>query len=268
MKKLLASVVVFAFCVSLVQAGSITLRPMLGYGIGTGKIVMGTDRERDSTGKQTKNENLYYSAGSGIKIGVGLDTDVSENVALGFDLGYSIGSKKETNKYKDPTYSSVDELKTSFIPINATLKVKTTIDKITPFAGFGPTILLAPKSIGTYSYTHGTNTKEKETETTYKLGFGYHGLVGIEYSLSDKMVLITQLRVDQVSLKADKSKITKATANGVDQLAGMDIRDKETTYEEDDSSDNSANANVPRIENTYTIPANSFTAGVGLGIKF
>jgi len=272
MKKLLASVVVLAFCVSLVQAGSLTLRPMLGYGIGTGKSVSGSDYEVDSAGEKLKNENLYYSAGSGIKIGVGLDNEVSENVALGFDLGYSIGTKKEIDKVKLPTYSEVTELKTSFIPVSATLKVKTTICKYTPFAGFGPTLVLVAKSIRTEIETDTsggmTNTEEEETETTYKLGLGYHGLAGVEFGLSDNMVLICQLRVDQVSLKADKSTITKATENGVDQLSGMDIRDKETVYEEDDTADDSTKTGSADIDNTYTIPANSLTVGVGVGIKF
>ena len=271
MKKLLASAVVLAFCMSLVQAGSLTLRPMLGYGIGTGRMVSGQDAE-DSATAQLKNENLYYSAGSGIKIGVGLDADVSNNVALGFDLGYSIGTKKEVDKYKDPTYSNVTELKTSFIPVSATLKIKTTSDKLTPFVGFGPTLVLAPKSIQTYSETDTsggtTDTEEKETETTYKMGFGYHGLAGVEYGLSDNMVLICQLRVDQVSLKADKSTITKWTKNGADELSGKTTRQKETVYEEDDTADDSTKPGSARIENTYTIPANSLTVGVGIGIKF
>lgn len=271
MKKILMAVMAVAVlvgCVSLVQAGSLTLRPMLGYGLGTGRMEIGTDKERDATNKTIKNENLYYSAGSGIKIGAGLDTGVSENVVLGLDLGYSIGSKKEKDKYTDPTNSDVTEMKTSFIPISATLKVKTTIDKVTPFAGFGPTLVLAPKTIATDSSTSGTSKKEWETEITYKLGLGYHGLAGIEYSLSDNLVLITQLRVDQVSLKADKSKITKYTEDGADKLLGMDTRDKETVYKEDSSSDNPADNNSPKIDNTYTIPANSLTIGVGLGIKF
>jgi hypothetical protein len=269
MKKLIVAIAVLGICISLpqAQANSLTLRPMIGYGIGTGKMVSGSDQVWTASAT-TKNENMYYSGGAGIKIGLGLDADVAEHIALGFDVGYSMGLSAEMDKSAGPDYTDKTEVKTSYVPVSVTLKVRSKLEKITVFAGFGPTLLMLPKATMKYDETDGTDVTAIEAETTLKMGLGYHGLAGIEYGLTDKMSFIVQLRSDQVSVKMDKSKVTKATYNGTDMLADWTTRDKETTYLEDDTTDAPTNESIPMIEKTEMFPANSLAISFGIGISF
>jgi len=276
MRKLVAILMVLGICVPFaqVQAAKFTLRPTFGYGAGTGKMAVGSDTVDDENYHVTKDENLYYSSGGGIKLGLGLDGDLAEHLAFGLDIGYSIGSKEEIDKYyfpgnvNDAEETEVREFKASFLPMSLTLKAMNKFEKITVFAGFGPTVLMSPKAIETYNDTQGSNTFERETEYTFKMGLGYHGLAGIEYGMSERIVFIAQGRADQVSIKADKSEVTAATANGTSVLSGMTTREKNTTFVEDDSADDYNNTGAPELDSTFILPANSFTVGIGFGIRF
>ncbi|MCX5754082.1 MAG: hypothetical protein NTW97_10665, partial [Candidatus Krumholzibacteria bacterium] len=164
--------------------------------------------------------------------------------------------------------SNKTEAKTSYLPISLTLKVKSKLEKITVFAGMGPTMLMAAKGIETFSETGGTAPEAYERETTFKMGLGYHALAGIEYGLTDKVNFIAQLRADQVSIKTDKDELTKYTVDGVDKLSDVPVRYKNTTYLEDDTTDNPSKDTVPAIERAYMVPANNFTLNIGISYGF
>ncbi|MCG7851381.1 MAG: PorT family protein [Methanosarcinaceae archaeon] len=269
MKKLVAILMVVGICVSFsqAQAAQFTLRPMFGYGLSTGKIAGGTDEVYDGT-KTTKNETYYYSAGGGIKFGLGLDIEVAEHVALGLDFGYSLGSKAEVDKYTGPTDNRLTEYQSSYLPISLTLKVKSKLEKMTLYAGMGPSMLMAAKSTVTETRSGTGYNIEEEGDITYKMGLGYHGLLGVEYGISEKMDFVAQLRTDQIALKSDKYEMTKATLDGKDVLGTYDVRDKNITYEEDDTADDYTKADVPEIQNAFIMPANNFTLNIGIAYKF
>ena len=269
MKKLIVAVAVFGLCISLAQAqaASLSLRPMFGYGIGTGKQVSGTDYVRSATAT-TKDENMYYSGGGGIKFGIGLDAEIAEHVALGFDVGYSMGLTSEVEKSTYPTETELIEAKASYLPISLTLKVKSKLEKMTIYAGMGPSLLMMPKALITISGTDGTDVFAGEGDLTFKMGLGYHGLVGMEYALTEKVNFIAQLRSDQVSVKTDKFELTKATENGTDVLALMDIRDKNITFLEDDTTDDDTKDTLPMVENAEMWSADGLTFSIGIGYSF
>jgi hypothetical protein len=275
MRRLVAILTVLGICVLFAQAQaiSLTVRPMFGYGIGTGRTVKGQDYVVNASAQTTKHENIYYSAGGGIKLGFGVDVEGEGHLALGIDMGYSIGLKAETDKVDIaahdmmPRYAEKTELKTSYLPMSMTLKAKSSFENLTVFAGFGPTLLLSAKGIETENATYGTDRVALETETTFKMGLGYHGLAGMEYGLDKHIVLMAQVRADQVSIKADKGNVTKYTVNGKNMLSTLTIREKNTTYVEDDTKD-TGGSSAPDIDNTYILPANSFTMSIGIGIRF
>jgi opacity protein-like surface antigen len=269
MKKLIVAVAVLGICISLpmAQANSLTLRPMIGYGIGTGKAAVGSDYAYDGT-KTTKDENIYYSGGGGLKFGLGFDADIASNVALGLDVGYSMGFKTEIDLVTEPNYTEKTELKASYMPVSLTLKVKSKLEKVTVFAGMGPTVLLMPKAKMTYTETDHSDVFAAEADLTFKMGFGYHGLAGIEYAINDKMNFIAQLRADQVSVKTDKLEMTKATQNGTDVLAEIDVREKNITYMDDDSTDDYTKTTIANIDNAEIFPANSLAISIGIGYSF
>jgi len=209
-----------------------------------------------------------------------IDLEATENVMVGLGVGYSLGFEKEIGKYNNPSETdptaaktSSMKMKTSFIPLSLTLKVKKTIGSLTPYAGFGPTFAIGAKSIGKSDKEALDGTKYyTEEEISYKLGIGFHGIVGIEYGLSDNLAFFLQARVDQISLKLDKREITKYTVNGQDKLKENypNISDKETEYVDEYTYDSTAtpDPNSPSKELTFTSPANSVTLALGIALKF
>ena len=284
MKKLLTILVVLMASVSLVSAVNISVRPQFGLGLASGSAYANNETTIDATGTKETYKNIYYSLGEGLKLGLDIDLEATENVMVGVGVGYSLGFEKEigkvVNNYDDPWLSNDEEtktsstkFKTSFIPLSLTLKVKKTIGSLTPYAGFGPTFAIGAKSIGKRDVETVDGTKYyTEWEVSYKLGIGFHGIIGVEYGLSDNLACFLQARVDQISLKLDKSKITKFTVNGQDKLneAYPTTSDKETEYVDEYTYDSTVppDPNSPIKQLTSTYPANSVTLALGIALKF
>jgi len=259
------------FSASFIIAGEIQLRPMIGYGFGIHQKEMGTDKEIDTSGKTTKNENIYYSGGAGLNFGLGVLIGLTENLGVELGGGYVLGSEKDIDKETDnstsPVTTDVLKNKSSYIPIDITLKVKGNSGQITPYVGFGPTIAVGGKTIKTYS-GKGVVTYEAEYETTYNIGFGWNAVLGADYKISDSMSLSLSLFLHTVGLKPSKKKVTKYTINGTDMMNTLTTRDKETEYKEDDSSDDPTDLNAPKIERTEVIPFSSLDIKLGVAIGF
>jgi len=95
MKKLLLVTIVLAASVSLVSAAGISIRPQFGLSLGrSGTTILGTDRTVNTGGTNTKNENIYYSAGAGLLPALGIYAELNDNFAAGLDFGYLVIVKK------------------------------------------------------------------------------------------------------------------------------------------------------------------------------
>lgn len=264
------------------SAEGFTVKPYLGYGFNMGRQTIGVDQAWNAVGTKTKDATLQYGAGSGIKLGVGLDYAFTENLSAEFGIGYSKGSEQDMGKMTDmqggninipgggvsnPGAAMTRTLSTRYIPITLTFKVRAKLDRLTPYAGFGPTLALSPKSSMNLSYTQPGMTYKQESDTTYGMGLGFHGVVGADYDLSDSMVLFFQAKTESLSFKTSDMKITKATLNGVDVLATKTKSEKETTYKDNIAGATGA-ANVPSESYATITPANSLSFTVGVGWKF
>jgi len=272
MKKILIALTIIMFSTSFIIAGQIQIRPMVGYGFGVHQRETGTEQVIDTSGVTTKNENIYYSGGAGLNFGLGILIGLTENLGVELGGGYVLGSEKEVYKETDnstsPVTTEVYKNKSSYIPIDITLKIKGKSDQIIPYIGFGPTIAVGGKIITTYSMEQGSNTAEKEWETTFNTGFGWNAVLGADYKINDSISLSLALALHTVGLKAEKQKMTKYTVNGKDVLGTLTTRDKETEYKEDDSSDDPTNPNAPAIDRTSVTSFSSLDIKLGVAIGF
>lgn len=290
MKKVLMAIICIMMIATLVMAQSrrkpqysstqtslqISIRPILGFGLGTGKYVVGTESELDTNWEYVKSNNIYYSAGEGLKMGVAGDFAFLEGIAAGLELGYSMGFDKEIDKIK--YYSGTTWVegnakeKTSYLFCNPTLRVGKKMmirgfGYLVPFCTFGPTLAIAPKTTWKYENTTGTPIVKQEGEGSYGLGIGYFGILGIEYPLMKNISIFGQLKIDQLSLKASKGKITKWTEDGKDILKDKTVNEKETEYKDDIGSADTTSTQ-PDVQNTFIVPANSIGINMGVAISF
>lgn len=293
MKKLIAIAVLMSVGTQVVSAADFTLRPYLGYGFGTSQQPMiapggagGADAAQNmDTGKFTKSEAINYSAGAGMKFGVGVDIGINDYLSFEPMIGYSMGSETDTDILKmtapvgAPGVSQTNTLtdSTSFMPFSVTMKIRAKAGKFTPYAGFGPTLALSPKTIRTYKETGvglpaAPGLVSREEETTYDMGIGFHGVVGTDYNVSDSFVIFFQARADQISLHQDTAKLTKSTVDGVSDLAAMNKCNKETTYKDDNKgingTDGISDVTKPAVAKVDPISASSVAINFGVSYKF
>jgi len=270
-----------------VSAIDITVKPYLGGGLGIARQGAGSDYVGTCIQyicKDTKNKTILYSAGEGLKVGLGIDVGLSDNLSIEPVIGYSKGLEKVVDKtdyryyYKSPyypypvyenSYISSTKKSTSFFPFSMTIKVRAKKGAFTPYAGIGPTLVLLAKSIGKYEKKDRLNGEivKREEETTHKMGLGLHGVAGTNYNLSENLAFFFQVRADQLSLKPSKGKVTKYTVNGVDKLPTLDVSERETIYK-DDTGGYVYNANQPSVENAYPLAASSVAIQIGGCYKF
>ncbi len=264
MKKLFLSLVILLISTGLVSA-NIMVRANFGYGFNLGGHKSGTDYEEDAGNKEIKNENMYYNGGEGCNLGLGVGFGLSDNLGLDVGFGYVIGSETEiSKKYEPGKKDEVKKAKINYIPVDLTLKLSTKIWGLTGYLGFGPTLALGATEIQTISDS--INKTEQEWETTMNAGLGFNASLGVDYEISDMFSIGLGFIIRQVSLKLDKSTVTKSTTDGVDD--DLTTRGKETVYKEDDSDDDKTDQDSPEIKNAEVRNMDTFTINLSFGIKF
>ncbi|MBU1077249.1 MAG: porin family protein [Spirochaetes bacterium] len=285
MKKIALISTIFFIFTGLINA-KISIRPYLGYGFPTDQNVIGTDHTEDNSftpAKVQKNENLYFSGGSGFNFGISALYNISENLGLELALTYVTGPETELSKslrkYTPPQAdaTTISFLSVSFVPIDISLKISTQTGPLKPYIGFGPSITPGATATATmenknFEVFSGTYTNSTlfigETETTFNSGLGYNASIGAEYDLTDSMALNIGFILRFLSLNTDKTILTKYEANGVDQLGKSTTRDKEVLYKEDSSTDEPGDTDQPRIENTEVFSFSSLSFTAGIAFKF
>lgn len=270
MKNIIILAVLISAGVQTVSAKDITLRPYLGYGFGMARESRGSDQAINASGNTTKDSVLLYSAGAGLKVGLGADVGLNDSFSIEPVLGYSNGAEKLVDKWNDqsgtPKVGSTKE-STSFVPFSVTLKIRAKEGAFTPYAGFGPTFAFGAKSTTLGEETQAGVVRKSEVETTYDTGFGFHGVVGSDYKVSDRLVIFGQIRADQLSLKPSKGKMTKYTENGVDKLSAQSVKNRKTVYKDNAGGASGAN-NVPDVQRADPIAASSVAITFGVAYKF
>ncbi len=270
MKYLIILAILMSAGARKVSAADITLRPYLGYGFGMAQDSRGSDLAVDAAGNTTKDAVILHSAGAGLKIGLGADVGLSDNFSIEPGIGYSYGAEKIVDKWNDqsgtPKVGSSKE-SDSFVPFSVTLKIRAKEGAFTPYVGFGPTLALGAKGTTFWEETRAGVTKKSEVETTYTTGFGFHGVVGTDYKVSDRFVLFGQLRAEQLSLKPSKGRMTKYTENGVDKLSSQPVKDTQIIYK-DNAGGASGAANVPSVLRADPVAASSVAITFGVAYKF
>lgn len=211
---------------------------------------------------------INFSLGKGVNTGLNIGYMVNEHIGFELGVNYLIGAKtKSTEKYTNGDYSNND-VSSKMIQIKPTIILATSMKKFTPYAKFGITI-------GSGKITANNDTKNGSTTFSRTLllnkgiGIGFNGAVGILFPINKNLSFSTELATTNMQYSPKKGLITKSSVNGVDNLAGFSVYNKETDYVKKityNSGGSFPNSGVPRQELAIAMPFSSI--GINIGLKY
>ena len=255
----------------------------LGYGMGLPTNSIGASTKADFTGTTYTLEKGTF--GQGLNIGISGGFMFNENIGAELGISYLMGSKKDfnTSTYSMDTSSfsisqtngtvTLDKIK--MIRINPALKI-TFGDEVKPYIRFGVILGLGTGYSRTDESTTMTtglfgDTVSLQSVIEYSGGssFGFNSAVGVDFTLSDNLVLFGELSFTSLSWSPTKGTITKLIYDGIDQTALAIAGSLEAEY-----VDSYTKLNITGIPGVPTsnqslktyLPFSSF--GINVGVMF
>jgi hypothetical protein len=254
----------------------------IGYGLGVPAYGLGSSTEVTSTG-DTKNTLEKGSYGQGLNFGLTGGYMFNENIGAELGISFLMGSKQEftASSFDFDTASStittnegtitLDDIK--MIRLNPAIKL-TFGDEVRPYLrlgiilGLGTGYTRMEEMVTTVSGTFFNDTIISEMLSEYKGGaaFGFNSAFGVDFNLSDNLVLFGELSFSSVSWAATESKVTKLEIDGVDYIENADPDDLITKYEDEYTVSTSATGSQKALK-TYR-PFGNFGISAGLLFTF
>jgi hypothetical protein len=130
--------------------------------------------------------------------------------------------------------------------------------------------LLARSKVTDTQNLSGSPEQYWEIEGTYTMGWGFHGVAGVEFRLTKWLALRAEARAEQLTFRPKKAVITVYTEDGVDMLMATypEVSDREIVFvsDLDDYLNNPFDPDSPSQELADNISAD--TVGAFLGLVF
>ncbi len=231
--------------------------------------------EYDDNGNTATYKGIYSSLGQGFNPNVTFGWKFNPNVGMEFGYGYLLGSKI-TSDIRDASGPNVE---TGTQEMWARMHQFMIGGRVTASEGAWQPYMRVGVLIG----VGGQVFSEMETTTTgpsfnssyhrveefnQGVAFGFTGGLGIHYHLSDMFGLYAEATMNAQNYSPNHSIITKLDVDGQDQLAGMNIRQKETEYVTEFTTQNPQNDGQPDQDLRFFLPMSSIGVSVGMHFYF
>jgi hypothetical protein len=212
MKKVLIAAGVVSI-VSMTLAQKLEVGVDGGYGFWASAALAGQNITVDQDWSTlTKYEQVYATAGKGVKIMGEVAYFLTENIGVMASAGYSM-KNEYTTEVKDPGGSRSVTTATSYLPINIGLKFRGKIGIVVPYVYVAPGIIL-PAKTETFDTIANAPFNHTRGERTYTYAPGFSVSAGIGAAI------ILPILSDRVGIKAEFAPTyafaspTKYTENG------------------------------------------------------
>lgn len=257
----------------LVSAIGLSVSPRGGLGLGMDRESDGVDMERDSAGQYSTYNNLFYSLGGGkgglVSVDVAFTDYLSVELGGGLRFGAIFQDMQTVLDGTPPGTTEYAHIENLYFPLFLTAKGRIPLGRSTLYIGAGPSSCFLNSTTTDFQEMAGVE-EYLEMETTYTMGWGYHGVVGVEFPLGkrDRLSLCVEARGEQLTVRPKKSVLTVYTVDGVDQLmvAYPDVADREIEYVRDlsDYMNDPYDPNSPSQEFAYNLSADNVSVYVGI----
>jgi hypothetical protein len=210
------------------QSQSFYVRAGLGAAICTAPHMLYQSTDINSGRTQHTEDAIRGGLGDGLPFVAAAGYYFGKNFGIELGVDYFLGfSHKTVNNYTGSM--NTVKLKGSMLAFVPAFIMKINMDKIKPYARLG-IMIGAVNSATNSSELTGTNTGSYIAKDYGGIAIGAQAAVGAEFPLSKLISFFGEVNLDGISWAPKKGKYTKATYNGVDQLADMNTKDKTWVY--------------------------------------
>jgi hypothetical protein len=219
LSQLFAASLVLAVSSMSAQNGYVTAG--VGYGLSAGSQQLESKSSTTGTGTttSTNREGVYGSFGQGLKFGATGGYMFSQNVGAELGFLYLIGNSFEGGSTTTNSTSTDKRSGSGFMVAPAIVIAGS--GTVMPYAKAGVVFgFLKVKNESSSSSTQGTTPSQSETafEETGGVAIGYAGGVGVVFVSGGQLNFFAELAIVNMAYSPSQAELTKATANGVDQL--------------------------------------------------
>jgi len=219
-----------------------------GYAIPMATQVIGekTVQTQDYSNSQSKNdittEAISGSFGAGTNFLVGGGFMFNENLGVELNVQFNQSKKYETGDvytYKSDSYSGTDRTLTqnfsNSLYINPSFIITPGAGTKVPYGRFGVVVGSAKLKQEESSYydLDGVSTSSRKWEYKGGVALGFQGAVGMNWMLSDKIDLFTEVNFISMTYYAEESIKTEDRYNDYDNLPDQTVSQKQTVYKKE-----------------------------------
>ena len=214
-----------------------------------------------------------FSLGQGIDIKGAIGMNLTDNIGAEVDFGFLMGSKIEASQTSKVTIVGIlvnsEERYTyqaNMLQLAPMLVFNTDMDVANLFMKFGPVINTGVLN-GSYFSSINGQTTEREVKFTGGLSVGMSSALGASLRIMDNISLFGELQVMTLAYSPSKAKVVKYEVNGNDNLANLNVEDKEyifsRTYQEDVSTNHPDDQPTELLKIRFPVS----NIGVHLGVQ-
>ena len=240
-----------------------------------GGYALGLDGEEMGKGIEVVGDTYEYYKyrfthhGKGPRLSAEVDLELGKHFSIGLGGGGML---------PDPWWSYADtvigiepvrqlEVHTNFGLAFLTLKGRVPAGRFEPYFGAGPSIGILPAS----KIIDLQDTERWEALLTYTTGFGFHGVVGVEFRAAKWLGIRMEVRGSQLTFRPKKLSIDTYTVDGEDMLevAYPTMRDRRTVYVRDlsDFLNSPVNPKAPNQRLAYNVSADTIDVFIGVVLR-
>lgn len=267
MKNILAS---FIICLSLgkLYPQGLYLHTNSAYGMSLASREIGGDYS--STGNV---KLVRTSFGKGLDLGFGAGYMLTKNIGVECNFNYLIGGKTQaTDASNTSAPADVYVLKGRMLRIIPTVKISTG-EKIRVYSKIGLVLGVFNRFIeeDTYYYSNWMGGVDKSERTTVMKGgisMGFKGNLGVDFALSDRLDLFSEVYFISQAWAPKKAEITRYLFNGEDKLGTLTTRQRETEFVDEYNYNTTIPDTQPDKSLKIYLPYSSWGINIGIKIKF
>jgi opacity protein-like surface antigen len=262
--------------VSNVKAQGLYLGIGGGYGFPAAKEA-NYDRKVSlgSTSNTTDYTKVNLSLGKGVNAGFFVGYMFNKNLGAELGVSYLFGTK--TTVLDEASGNNVSQKneninKGSMLRLTPTLKMMVGEGKLQPYMKIGMIVGVASKYtaeyIGTITNPGGSSSSQEIYEYTGGVSLGFHGGLGINYALSEKLSLFGEIAGNYQNWAPTKGELVTFTNDGVDELPLLTTYEKEVEFSNEltINSNTPANPGSPDQGLKFYLPFSSI--GINIGLVF
>ena len=278
MKKVIIFSILLVSLSGIIFAQGIYFRAGAGYGLPVASSSIGENYlyievAGSPQDDENSSESVSASYGAGTNFSFAIGYKFNENLILDINMLYLVGRKFETSdiySYTDGAYLENDDLtSTSYsrgLFLNPSIIFSSGFGKRAPYARIG-IIAAFPKVTEDdyyYAFDGVTDTDDIRWEYGGGMGIGFQTAVGINWEITDKLDIYSEIDFVGMTYYAKEGNRTKYISNGEDILDRFSVFQNNISYEKEYDSSTSYDPTKPQVSLSESRAFSSISAQVGI----